>query len=218
MKRKKFCQIRKTLEGTGLLLPLIILWLTMPECTAQNAMEESTEIPKHEIGFSVGFFPILDEWDPARGHSRFAYHDQFRINKRDSIDSWLIGAFTFNYNYNITHYHAVGVLTTLAFRHATIIPTGQSSSTSLNAVWALQASYRITFKRYAVCSLYAGCSMGFTLYILDKQWQDALFVPHILPSGHITVLGISLGKRNNANIELGYGTQGSFRVGYSAKF
>jgi hypothetical protein len=50
---------------------------------------------------------------------------------------------------------------------------------------------------------------------MDEQWKGS---PILLPSGHLTLLGISLGKKNNGNIELGYGTQGTLKIGYSINF
>ena len=50
---------------------------------------------------------------------------------------------------------------------------------------------------------------------MDEQWKGA---PVIFPSGQLTLLGISIGKRNNGNIELGYGTQGVLKMGYSLRF
>ena len=50
---------------------------------------------------------------------------------------------------------------------------------------------------------------------MDEHWKGDLV---IFPSGHLTLLGVSLGKRNNVNIELGYGTQGILNVGYRLKF
>lgn len=40
----------------------------------------------------------------------------------------------------------------------------------------------------------------------------------VLPSTHITLFGVSLGKDNAANFELGIGTQGFLNVGYSRRF
>jgi hypothetical protein len=39
-----------------------------------------------------------------------------------------------------------------------------------------------------------------------------------MPSSHITFFGISVGKDNAANFELGFGTQGILNMGYSLKF
>ena len=200
--------------------------------SAQNLMK-NTEVPKHEVEFSLGIYPVIGMWDPSRsGDKWLCHHDQYLTSVGDTVDTWLIGSFTFHYYYNITRLHAVGIQSTLAFRHITTLPTDNpyhepyspliktakrknQPYNSLNAFWSLQASYRITFKRYTACSLYAGCSLGFTLYLMDEQWKEC---PVILPSGHLTVFGVSFGKRNNANIELGYGTQGVLNLGYNYRF
>lgn len=234
MKKNMLSIKRKTMRKICILLSLSTYMLISIPCTAQNASDEMSDLPKHEIGFSSGIYPVIGMWDPSRsGDKWLCHHERYKTDIGDTIDSWLIGAFTFNYYYNISRFHAIGLQSTVAFRHITTLPTDNPYQepyspliktlkrknlpyNSLNAFWALQASYRITFKRYPVCTLYAGVSLGFTLYLRDEQWKGEQ--PVILPSGHLTLLGISLGKRNNGNIELGYGTQGTLKMGYSIKF
>lgn len=213
------------------LVILCLLLITSFNTHAQTDSQVFVDVPRHEIGISMGIYPNIGIWDPSRS-GQFGHHDHYQTPDGDTIDSWLIGAFTFNYFYNITRFHAIGIQSTLAFRHITtsytdnpyqepvspLIKTlGRNNdvNNSLNVFWTWQASYHITFKRYASCSLYSGCSLGFTLYFMDKQWKNDLV---IFPSGHLTLFGISLGKRNNGNIELGYGTQGILKMGYSIKF
>jgi hypothetical protein len=40
----------------------------------------------------------------------------------------------------------------------------------------------------------------------------------VVPSTHVTFVGVSVGKDNAANFELGFGTQGLLNVGYSHRF
>ena len=225
--------MKKDLLGMYSLLFLCMFLFVSVTCTAQNTSDGLSDVPKHEIGFSMGIYPVIGMWDRARSDEKwFSHHEHYKTDIGDTIDSWLIGSFTFNYYYNMTQFHAVGIQSTLAFRHITTLPTDNpyqepyspliktlkrenQPSNSLNAFWALQTSYRITFKRYPVCTLYSGCSLGFTLYFMDEHWKGDLV---IFPSGHLTLLGVSLGKRNNGNIELGYGTQGILNVGYRLKF
>lgn len=220
------------MKNKYVLLLLIAIILAPVIGSAQNDLNEPASVSKHEIGFSVGIYPVIGMWDPSRsGYKWFCHHDLYKTDIGDTIDSWLIGSFTFNYYNNITRLHAVGLQSTVAFRHITTLPTDNPYQepyspliktlkrknqpyNSLNAFWALQASYRITFKRYPVCALYSGCSLGFTLYFMDEHWKGAV----IFPSGHLTLLGVTLGKHNNGNIEIGYGTQGILNVGYSRRF
>lgn len=215
------------------LVILCLLLITSFNTHAQTDSQVFVDVPRHEIGISMGIYPNIGIWDPSRsGDKWLCHHERYKTDIGDTIDTWLIGAFTFNYYYNISRFHAIGLQSTVAFRHITTLPTDNPYQepyspliktlkrknqpyNSLNAFWALQASYRITFKRYPICTLYAGCSLGFTLYFMDKQWKNDLV---IFPSGHLTLFGISLGKRNNGNIELGYGTQGILKMGYSIKF
>ncbi len=224
---------RKAKGRIFLLLSLCACLSASVACTAQNTSVALPDLPSHETGFSMGIYPEIGMWDPSRSGDKWLGHqERYKTDIGDTIDSWLIGAFTFHYYYNISRLHAVGLQTTVAFRHITTLPTDNPYQepyspliktlkrknqpySSLNAFCALQASYRITFKRYPVCSLYSGVSLGFTLYFMDEQWKNDLV---IFPSGHLTVLGISLGKRNNGNIELGYGTQGVLKMGYSLRF
>lgn len=198
-----------------------------------NSIQYHQLSAKHEIGISIGIYPIIGVWDYSQnGDNWFSHHEQYKTDIGDTINSWLIGSFTLNYHYNITQLHAVGIQSTWAFRHITTSPTDnpyQSPTVplikatkrenhfynSLNIFWSCQASYRISFKRFPTCSLYSVCSLGFILYLMDEQWKDS---PILLPSGHLTLLGISLGKKNNGNIELGYGTQGTLKIGYSINF
>ena len=96
--------------------------------------------------------------------------------------------------------------------------------------WSLEPQYRFTYKRFKYCAFYFTAAVGVTFRIasndklsgLDSAGGGWFSVDYgtfcAMPSSHVTFLGISLGKDNAANIELGFGTQGILNVGYSRKF
>lgn len=102
----------------------------------------------------------------------------------------------------------------------------------------LNVFYKFTYKTFDKCALYLGAGLGFNADIHDKtlykyrqikygtrgrdipdytiygNWARAFFYP----SFQITALGIRIGQKNAANIELGFGSEGVFKAGYSCRF
>lgn len=183
--------------------------------------------PRHEIGISVGVFSqpsifyIGSEVIPC-------FYEGFKVEKNDYCQ-YNIGTFSLSYRYHFTERHSLGIVSTLLFSKIND-KYNLDDHSGFFTFWTLEPQYRFTYKRFKYCALYLGGAIGVTIRFAsnDKMpyWDTAgggwfsgtygMFA--IVPSSHITFFGISLGKNNAANFELGFGTQGILNVGYSGRF
>lgn len=192
--------------------------------------QKSDSLPnfkRHEIGISTGafsqpsFFFILSEAYPI-------YYEGYK-NETTDWTQYNIGTFSLSYRYHFTSYQSLGIVSTLLFSKMEDNDRDRNRS-GVFTYWSLEPQYRITYKRFEHCAFYISWALGITMRIASNdelsQWDNSnsdwftmnygRFV--VVPSSHITLLGISLGKNNAANFEIGFGTQGLLNVGYSRKF
>ena len=206
------------------------LILILFACCGHLAAQENDTLPdfkRHEIGISTGafsqpsFFFILSEAYPI-------YYEGYKI-ENSNFCMYNIGTFSMSYRYHFTKYQSLGIVSTLLF--SKIVDNNMDRNCSgFFTYWSLEPQYRITYKRFEHCSLYISWALGITVRIASNEhvayWDDSSsdwFTMnygnlYVAPSTHITLLGVSLGKDNRANFELGFGTQGLFNVGYSRRF
>ena len=192
--------------------------------------QENDSLPdfkRHEIGISTGafslpslFFVLSDVYPvPYEGY----------VSEKDPFFMYNIGSFSLSYRYHFTPHHSLGIVTTLLFSKI-VDKNSDRNRSGVFTYWSLEPQYRITFHRRKNYSFYMNFSLGVTVRIASNEdivkWDTytggwlsndyGRFI--VLPSTHITLFGVSLGKDNAANIELGIGTQGFLNVGYSRRF
>jgi len=188
---------------------------------AQESTSPLKDFSKHEIGISAGAFPVIGifyKYEPFWGPLYVPFWGFGHYYSENYTQSYLIGTFSFEYKYNFTFRHAMGITASWACRkveeHLEEIKTG------IDNYFALQAGYRFTYKRFEKLSLYSALYIGATFYLQDKQLmnddQESNFWG--TPSMHLALFGISVGKKNAADFEVGFGTQGLIKVGYCYKF
>lgn len=204
---------------------LFLLFLFPFRMTAQESTSPLKDFSKHEIGISVGAFPVIGifyKYEPFIGNSYVHTTVENTLLGHYSYEggtkTYLIGTFSFEYKYNFTFRHALGITASWACRR--IEENLREIKTATDNYFALQAGYRFTYKHFEKLSLYSALYAGATLYIQDKQLmnddQKSNFWAY--PSLHVTLFGISVGKKNAADFEVGFGTQGMIKVGYCYKF
>ncbi len=203
---------------------LFLLFLLPSFMTAQESTSPLKDFSKHEIGISAGAFPVIGffyKYEPFLGPVDVRFLSYYYYQDRGEglyLESYLIGAFSFEYKYNFNHRHALGITASWACRkrdvHLREIEVGTDN------YFALQAGYRFTYKRFEKLSLYSALYAGATFYLQDKELMndDQKSNFWVYPSMHIALFGISVGKKNAANFEVGFGTQGLIKVGYCYKF
>ena len=207
-----------------MLVALIILGLNII-----TSAQESNPLPdfkRHEFGISTGafsqpsYFFILSQ--------AFPYHYEGYIEDSFDYCMYNIGTFSLSYRYHFTPRHSLGVVTTLLFSKIEDNDKVRNLS-GVFTYWSLEPQYRFTYKRFEHCALYFSVALGVTVRIASNDelsywdhYREGYALDygslHFAPSSHITFLGISLGDDNNANFELGFGTQGILNVGYSRRF
>jgi len=200
---------------------LFLLFLFPISMKAQESTSPLKDFSKHEIGISAGAFPVIGifyKYEPFWGPLYVPFWGFGHYYSENYTQSYLIGTFSFEYKYNFTFRHAMGITASWACRkveeHLEEIKTG------IDNYFALQAGYRFTYKRFEKLSLYSALYIGATFYLQDKQLmnddQESNFWG--TPSMHLALFGISVGKKNAADFEVGFGTQGLIKVGYCYKF
>ena len=73
MKTTIFTSERKTIGRICILLSLCTCLLTSVTCTAQNASDGLSDLPKHEIVFSAGIFPLIGVFYPSYNFNPFLF-------------------------------------------------------------------------------------------------------------------------------------------------
>jgi hypothetical protein len=112
--------------------------------------------------------------------------------------------------YNISKYHAIGTTLTVLFA-----PYSLYSDEGMLLI-APQFHYKITYKRKGIVTMYssvaAGVQMGWWRFLTNKP-EVFFWLAY-----QIDFFGISFGKKHNGFVELGWGNQGTLKVGYNYKF
>ena len=204
---------------------LFLLFLFPFRMTAQESTPPLKDFSKHEIGISAGAFPVIGifyKYEPFIGNSYVhTTVDNTLLGHYSNVGgtkTYLIGVFSIEYKYNFNHRHALGITASWACRK--IEDYLEETKTAIDNYFDLQAGYRFTYKRFEKLSLYSALYAGATFYLQDKELMndDQKSNFWVYPSMHIALFGISVGKKNAANFEVGFGTQGLIKVGYCYKF
>ncbi|MDR2868582.1 MAG: hypothetical protein LBV46_03465 [Bacteroidales bacterium] len=114
----------------------------------------------------------------------------------------------FDYNYNFNKNHSIGLSLsgTMYFLGKGFLPTGYGGKDSKSIWWiAPQLKYRMSYYHSVLVSLYFSATIG-------------IVAPFLMAAYQLNLFGISIGKTHNTFVEIGYGTQGIVKIGYSYKF
>jgi hypothetical protein len=115
----------------------------------------------------------------------------------------------FEYMYNINNKHSIGCVlsgTTYFLGESGFLPVGYLQKKSEFFWWvAPQIKYKMIYHTSIYCSLYFSLSGG-------------VQIPNLAFAYQFNPIGITIGSKHAANIELGYGTQGIVKIGYRYQF
>jgi hypothetical protein len=209
-------------------IKIVIVSLLMCLCNLLPIQAQQIELPlnppKHSINFSVGAWPLIGIWAaPGTTLMDLPVH---LMEHRDrggygdySWNSYLSPSLTFQYHYHFNSKHAIGASTTWAFRHITE-NDGAAYKKGNEHYLAPQFSYRYTYYQKNNLALYLTVNVGLTFYIQDKilmtkNQKDNFW---IMTNIHVNPIGISIGNKHAFCAELGFGTQGTLKIGYMYKF
>jgi hypothetical protein len=106
------------------------------------------------------------------------------------------------YYYNFNRNNAIGGTLT------TLIAPNKKVNSNVGVMLSPQILYKITYLREKIVAIYSSISIGVQIAV-----GYYVFIAY-----QVDILGISIGKKHNLIIELGYGTQGIFKLGYNYKF
>ena len=205
--------------------------------------ENKIIIPKHEIGFTVGAFPLIsidhpeDRFIFAETMPKYKSYREFGDGQYEK--KYHFGSYALNYNYHFNSKHSAGV--SLSWQGIHIdryrIYYGGWGDYSVDTVdgsgWShyftLQGNWRRTYYQKNAISLYCGVNLGVLYCKRDKNLlpqktkhrffnttsSDRYFFDM---EGHINAFGIDIGTKHILNMELGIGSLGILRAGYKYRF
>ena len=192
------------------------------------AQEEEPEIltyPKDEIQVSYGFLPIIGLFYPDGFWIISDYYDVFPFEER----AWTQGV---NVQYN-RHFNKNNVLSVdfswSSYKHKQKYIDNYDFEWKHVNYFTLQIGYGVHYYTTKMISLYSSFYAGATFYCIGRMdgtpssSTDEIIYPdkfHYIfrPALQVNFLGVRVGQRNAANFEIGFGTQGVLKVGYSYQF
>ena len=204
-------------------------------------ISSNTIVPmqKHEIGFSVGAFPLVGFLSPPNdksvvnfGDYMFAHSSYIKKDNGSYEKMYHFGSYSLNYNYHFNSINSIGTSLSWVGRHIERYEWTKGDTIN-GSGWlhylTLQLNYRCTYYRKNVISLYFGIHCGIVLCardkdILYKETQHQLLATtsnnpyYVNPAFHFNAFGIDIGTKHILNTEIGIGTQGIFKIGYKYKF
>jgi len=219
--------------------------LKINDLTSINT-EEKKMFQKHEIGFSVGVFPVIgviDQEDGSLFGNLFFKHKYQKKYEDRCEEIYHFGSYTFNYNYFYNLKHSLGgtlswvgkhIDTYLSYPGTSLFGSSLSSAeTVIGSGWkhyfTLQGNYRNTYyRKNDKIALYCGINLGInfgigknilhtkTIDLISKTESNSMTCS--FPVMHLNLFGLEIGKKNVFHIELGIGTQGLIKTGYKYKF
>ena len=171
-------------------------------------VEEIKSHPKHEVGFSVGAFPLVGFLSPPKdegllnfGDYGFEYSSYEKYEDGGYEKMYHLGSFALNYNYHFNRKHSLGASLSWVGRHIEINRTYYESSIfgggflgggsdgrypvdTVNGIgwkhyFTLQGNYRYTYYRKNNISLYFGIHYGAVLCVRDKKILPKETIHHL---------------------------------------
>jgi len=205
---------------------------TVPIDSVYNT--KSITYPKHEIGFSVGVFPIIGIGEPGGFifvHEPFK-HRESTSDKYGYSTATLYGSYTVSYNYHFNRISSLGVSFSWAGRYIDEFQVYEEDTIDGKGwkhYFTLQLNYRCTYYRTddisLYCGLYAGVMLGRVDEAIRPKQNHSLFFSEVKnhkyfsnPAFHFTLFGVEFGKTQVFLLELGIGTQGVLQTGFRYKF
>jgi len=178
---------------------------------------------KHEIGFSVGAFPLIGLEGYGAGFIFYPhiFKHTYHIEDINGYEkAYHLGSYTLKYSYHFKPKHSFGGSVSWVGRHVDkyrIYTNAIVDGSGWIHYFTVQGNYRYTYYQNNKISLFCEIYSGLTLYITDD-----VFLPkskyEILPALHLNIFGMDLGGKYKFLLELGIGTQGLFTTGFSYKF
>jgi hypothetical protein len=144
----------------------------------------------------------------------------------------VLGSLNLEYYYNFNKKHSIGAAFSVTsdcfnqhkWRSITNHYVGSENTYESEkgaAFFSIQLGYRFTFFSKNNISLYSSVFSGLGIRVISFHniYYDRIGLSEkYLLTGHLTFLGMTIGKKNCVNIELGLGAQGILQIGYKYKF
>jgi len=157
-------------------------------------VEEIKSYSKHEIGFSVGVFPLVGFLSPPNDKGIINFgdygfeHTSYEIYEDGGYEKmYHLGSFALNYNYHFNSKHSIGVSLSWVGRHIETYkiyyewrydwgglfggsrPVDTVDGSGWKHYFSLQGNYRYTYYHKNNVSLYCGVHCGVGLCVRDKE-------------------------------------------------
>lgn len=188
-----------------------------------------SKYPKKELSISYGVFPIIGVFNFGEYRVFREFDDLCPFLEKQPI---LSGSVNLQYHHYLNKYNVLNIDVSWAmYKHHNMIAVENSykyGNQYLHFISA-QIGYSIYYFHKGKVTLYSSVYLGGTLYYIGTLWDhyDTHYAEYLMgtspvmtlkPALHINWVGIRIGEHNAATFELGFGTQGVLKFGYSYRF
>ena len=234
---------RGNTHGAQLTLVLLILALSLP-LSAQHrdtlyVVEEEPVYDTLIVHDTLRTYDTvsLDEYIHSREFEQLFYSSRV-FREFDDLCPFLekqpilSGSVNLQYHHYFNKYNVLNIDVSWAmYKHHNMIAVENSykyGNQYLHFISA-QIGYSIYYFHKGKVTLYSSVYLGGTLYYIGTLWDhyDTHYAEYLMgtspvmtlkPALHINWVGIRIGEHNAATFELGFGTQGVLKFGYSYRF
>jgi hypothetical protein len=216
--------IRKSILAALILLALNGAVSAQTDSTPYKGPKTS-EYPRHELGVSYGLFPIIGIAPFGRYRTFTEFNDLCPFYEGQPVWS---GSVNLQYHYHFNKHNALDLDVSWAmYKHQKMVAVENKyryGSPYLNFL-SVMLGYSVHYYTTEKVSLYSSVYAGGTIYCIGTLWTnygnyEGGESPVMTLKGalHVNIMGIRVGKNNAATFELGFGTQGVLKFGYSYQF
>jgi hypothetical protein len=194
------------------IVPMLLLFVS-ENILAQTMQPQAIDKNKHEICFSYGIFPFVGMNNPQFGGGNL-------LLPRFNPFTTSIGSFSLDYLHHLFPIHGIGFAAYYASRYGEQPEFLGSTLKGREIYGGVLIEYQFTYNRKKNRSYYAAFRSGVTWAKQDRSLMREgqkgdhwMFIAY-----QLTFLGLRIGNADAFKMELGFGTLGIIRLGYSRKF
>lgn len=220
--------IQKIISAALIILGMIGAAPAQTDSTAYQG-SKTRNYPRHEIGVSYGLFPVIGFANFGRFRTFSDFEDLCPYMERQPIWS---GSVNLQYHCYFNKHNALDLdMSWAMYKHHQMVAVDKQYAYGSPYLhfFSLMLGYSVHYFTTEKVTLYSSVYLGGTVYYIgtllsnyypeyDSYIMGESPVMTLKGAMHLNILGIRVGKNNAANFELGFGTQGVLKFGYSYQF
>lgn len=198
-----------------IMMIVIFIFSTISIFAQENQTTPKPTFKRHEFNVSVGVFPIpLNPYNLVFEDFYFSGYFFGLVNKHEYTSYSIPFSLNCSYHYKLSPKYSLGINAVYSLKKTRDV-LSTIYGTNIH-VFSLFVSNKFTYFNNEKASLYSTVAVGFN-YTNELGFRESFSFKrgtnYFFPDIHICLLGLSLGKSKILNMEIGYGSQGIFKVG-----